>query len=498
MSLPRRILATALSAGMLWSLAAPVFAASRSQDSSPSRVEAAASATTEDGTVANAARCLIVGVDPKRMARTRVAAFALAAGSQVVTRAASFQFIVVRVPLGKDLAKIAAALRGASGVRYVEPDRVRHTDMTPSDPAYRRQWGLAAVQASSAWDVTTGASNVVVAVVDSGVDYTPPDLVGQVLSGEGYDLVNDDADAMDDNGHGTHVAGIVAAAMDNGLYGTGLAPGCRILPVKVMDSRGSGDDATIARGIDYAVDHGAKVINMSLGGPGVSTVLLDATSYARRHDVTLVASAGNYGAYARAIYPAADPGVVAVAATQSNGHAAAFSSWGPYVDLAAPGVDIYSTVPGRGFVAMSGTSMAAPFVSAAAALVRSHFGDSSGDAVARLESSATDLGARKRDDHFGFGLIDVAAALGRVKTVYGTSLPVRDGRWAAAVRRYAASLHCWAGYKISSRGKVAFLAMASNGKATAMVARAAAWGIRLRSAYKAYAVSDLPTVLHRM
>ena len=354
---------------------------------------------------------LIVGLAAKRVARTRMAARAEALGTPASLSAGSSRFMIVTVPSGRDATAVETSLAAQADVRYVEFDRRVQAAYVPSDPDYGQQWGLGAVGAPAAWDVTKGSASVIVAVVDSGVDYTHPDLAGQVLTSRGYDFVNGDADAMDDFGHGTHVAGIIGAAQDNGVGGSGLAPGCKILPVKVLDRLGGGYDSDVAEGIEYAVNHGASVVNLSLGGEGDSQTLDDACSYAAAHDVTVVAAAGNDAAYMTDVYPATSPGVVAVAATDSNDQAAAFSDWGPYVDIAAPGMAIYSTLPGAGYASWSGTSMATPFVSAAVALIRSRFGDTSEQAIGRLEQSATDLGTPGRDDHFGYGLINVAAAL---------------------------------------------------------------------------------------
>ena len=356
-------------------------------------------------------RRLVVGLDAKRVARTRATAAADSLGATVKTNVGTSRFVTVSVPPSRSASTVARSLAKLPGVRYVQPEHVVHAEYTPSDPDYPTQWGLPAIGATSAWDVTMGSPDVVVAVVDTGINSSNPDLAGQVLTADGVNFVDPTYDASDDNGHGTHVAGIIAASMDDGIGGTGLAPGCRLMPVKVLDGTGSGTDAQVAAGIDWAVDHGAKVINMSLGGSGTSAVLDDAAAYAEGNDVTLVAAAGNDGAYETDIYPAAAPGVVAVGATGRDDDIAPFSNWGPYVDVAAPGVGILSTWNDGGMRTESGTSMATPFVSAAIALVRSEFGLSSAQAIARLEATAKDLGGAGRDDHYGYGRIDVSMAL---------------------------------------------------------------------------------------
>lgn len=275
------------------------------------------------------------------------------------------------------------------------------------DPEYAKQWGLAAVGAPSAWSLAGGAG-VVVAVIDTGVDGAHPDLVGRVLPG--LDLV-DGGDPTDPNSHGTHVAGIIAANIDNGIGVAGVARSSKVLPVRVLDERGAGDHTTIAEGIIWAVDNGASVLNLSLGGPDDSEVLRSAVQYAVSKGAVVIAAAGNdrMGANAPS-YPAAYDDVLAVGATSPDDSAAMFSNTGTYVDLAAPGFAIYSTVPG-GYAYASGTSQAAPFVAAAAALLRST-GLSSGEIRSTLTATARDIENEGPDPETGFGVVDISAALG--------------------------------------------------------------------------------------
>ncbi|HEY1739469.1 MAG TPA: S8 family serine peptidase [Acidimicrobiia bacterium] len=303
-----------------------------------------------------------------------------------------------------------------------EPDsRVSALD----DPDESVQWGLSAGDYPAVWPTTAG-NGVIVAVVDSGVRATHQDLTGAVLPGTDY--VQAGGDGTDDaNGHGTHVAGIIAARM-NGVGGVGGAPGVKILPVRVLDASGSGYMSDVASGIIYAADHGARVINLSLGGTAPSPALEQAMQYANGKGAVVVAAAGNGAESGNApIYPAAYPEAVAVAAVDNTLHRADFSQYGSYVDLAAPGVNILSdwSSSDSAYAYASGTSMAAPFASAAAALVVAHDPTfSAAQVTQRLESTAVDLGSPGYDEYYGHGLVDAAAAVNGNVT--------GDGYWVVA------------------------------------------------------------------
>ncbi|BEL07033.1 hypothetical protein Q0Z83_052240 [Actinoplanes sichuanensis] len=259
---------------------------------------------------------------------------------------------------------VATALAGRPEVSYVEPVPVARVTRTPDDPLQSQQWGNLVTEGTAAWDVTTGSADVTVAVLDTGVTAVS-ELAGRVLPG--YDFVNDDADPADDNGHGTMAASVIAAAGDNGAGLAGLCWTCRILPVKVMDASGSGGHDLIAKGVVYAVDQGADVINMSLGGPGASQILSDAVDYAAERGVLVIASAGNDGVTTRS-YPAAYPSVVAVAGSTAADARQDWSNYGSdWVDVAAPGVNVAQGRDGA-YYWFSGTSSAAPMVAGVAAL----------------------------------------------------------------------------------------------------------------------------------
>lgn len=237
------------------------------------------------------------------------------------------------------------------------------------DPYADVPWGVRRVHAPAAWsaqDRRTLGAGVSVAVIDTGVDCSHPDL--SCDQSAGFNAIDPEASSVDDNGHGTHVAGTIAAKW-NGAGVAGVAPLANVLPVKVLDAEGGGMVSDIVRGIDWAVDRGAKVINMSLGSEKGSPALQRAIRRAHERGVTVVAAAGNEGPGAGTVgYPAAYPETIAVAATDQADGIADFSSRGPEVDLAAPGAQIPSTMPGGGFAAMSGTSMAAPHVAGLAAI----------------------------------------------------------------------------------------------------------------------------------
>ncbi|WP_328460516.1 S8 family serine peptidase [Actinoplanes sp. NBC_00393] len=284
-----------------------------------------------------------------------------------------------------------------------------------SDPYRSSQWDLTKIRTTEAWRTSTGAG-ITVAVIDTGVDGSHPDLAGKVLTG--YDTIAGRAGGNTDrNGHGTHVAGTIAAKTGNGVGVAGIAPDVKILPVKTLDATGSGLMSDTAEGIVWATDHGAQVINMSLGSHDQLGAVTTAIAYARSKGVTVVAAAGNERTKGSPVsYPAADPGVIAVAATDSADKYAYFSNAGNYVDLAAPGSDILNTYPTAlrrsGYASMSGTSMAAPHVAAAAALVKAYRPASTPDQIEQaLERTAKDLGATGFDRDYGNGRLDVAAAL---------------------------------------------------------------------------------------
>jgi subtilisin family serine protease len=318
-----------------------------------------------------------------------------------------------------DVARAAADLAGSGMVLYAEPNYRLQGDLLPNDPQYTaNQWALPQIHAPAAWDITTGKSSIILADVDTGIATDHPDLTGKLVAG--YDFVNNDSNPYDDNGHGTYTAGIMAAQSNNGVGVTGVCWGCRLMPVKILDKDGGGAISDFARGIRWAVDHGARVLNISAGIEYPPKAMSDAVRYANQHGVVVVASAGNTPDGAER-WPAAYNEVIAVTANDQNGVAADFASYGSFIDLIAPGVNILSTVWHEGRLTYAwgdGTSAAAPFVSGAAGLLLS-FNPSLTPAQVKsaLQDSADDLGPPGWDPHYGWGRLNIARALVRAGAV---------------------------------------------------------------------------------
>ncbi|MCF8543177.1 MAG: S8 family serine peptidase [Candidatus Nanopelagicales bacterium] len=303
-------------------------------------------------------------------------------------------------------------------------------DSSPSaeltdDPMRSQLWGMSRLRAESTWSIATG-EGVDVAVIDTGVGYHP-DLDDQVSSS--VDIIGRGNGRSDGHGHGTHVAGTIAAEANNGVGVTGLAPNARIMAVKVLSDEGAGSAGDVAKGIIWAADNGAEVINMSLGGESKSSAMETAVRYAIERSVVVVAAAGNSGQWGSPLsYPASYEGVLAVGATQSDDAKASFSTANSSVDIAAPGAKILSTLPSGGYASWNGTSMATPHVAAAAALVLER-ARQLGRSVAVdeiLTSTAEDLGAPGRDDQFGFGIVDPLEALASLDADMPSPLPPQD------------------------------------------------------------------------
>lgn len=342
----------------------------------------------------------------------------------------------LRIPAGSDEGQVAAAYKGNRNVEYAEPDYIASALVTPNDPIYASgQWDLQTVEAPAAWDLTTGSASVLVAVIDTGVSASHPDLAGKVTAG--YDFANNDSDPTDDfapSGHGTKVAGIIGAASNNGVGVAGIAWQSPILPVKVCDSTGQCSDANIASGIIYAVDQGAKVINISLGGPSPSSTLADAVNYAWNKGAVVVAAAGNSGGSPdtnQILYPAAYPNVVAVGAASQDDplfgsdQRASFSSYGPELDIVAPGTNIYSTNYSGTYTSGSGTSFAAPQVAGAAALLWARGASSNSAVVNALYQGALDINDTSHygsgpgwDEYYGWGRLDIYRSLLALGSAY--------------------------------------------------------------------------------
>ena len=299
-------------------------------------------------------------------------------------------------------------------VEYAELNYLYYVFATPNDPFFASQYALQSqsyqgIDAVDGWNLGQGSNSVIVAIVDTGIDYTHEDLAGKVI--KGYDYVNEDFDPKDDHGHGTHVAGIVGAIANNSRGIAGVCPACSLLAVKVVGSDGSGSNSWIANGIANAASLGARVINLSLGGMDRSSTIQLAVQQAYAKGAVIVAASGNDGSGVT-LYPAGFPEVIAVGATDKNGGRASFSNYGSHLDVAAPGQAIYSSLPGNRYEAWNGTSMAAPHVAGLAGLLFSKNPALTNVQVRQImEATAQDLGAAGRDASFGYGRINVYAAL---------------------------------------------------------------------------------------
>jgi len=293
--------------------------------------------------------------------------------------------------------------------RYIEPNLKFQLNYVPNDPSWSLQWGASKIQADYAWNMTRGERSILVAVIDTGIDWKHPDLTANYVP-LGYDWTNDDPDPMDDHGHGTHVAGIISAVINNSLGIAGLAQ-VQIMAEKALDRYGYGYEDDLANAIIHAVDQGAHILSNSWGGDTDSQLIHNAIKYAYDRDVLIIAAAGNMGT-SQKMYPAAYPEVIAVTATDESDRRASFSSFGDWVELAAPGVDIYSTVLGYSYGYKSGTSMAAPHVSGVAALIWSCFPNLTSHQVRlHLRHTADDLGNSGFDVYYGYGRVNARKAL---------------------------------------------------------------------------------------
>lgn len=317
---------------------------------------------------------------------------------------------LIQVNTSLNAQRVAAQLAASPAVAYAEPNYRRTAQRTPNDKVLGQQWALRNMQALEAWDITTGGE-VVVAVLDTGVDAGHPDLSGKVLPG--YNVFRNNGDADDDNGHGTAVAGLIAANTDNGTGIAGLCWGCRILPVKVLSGNGSGNDASVSAGIRWAADNGARVINLSLGGSGESRTLGEAVDYAISKGITVVAASGNEREQGNPVsYPAAYPNVLAVGATGNSDTVTGFSNTGDYIDIAAPGVGLWTTLPEGQYGPPNGTSFSSPYAAGAAALVLTLRPDLGWyDVGCILQASADDKGVAGKDPEYGWGRLNVLRAV---------------------------------------------------------------------------------------
>jgi subtilisin family serine protease len=349
---------------------------------------------------------------------------------------------IISVSLAGSSTALLEELSSHPSVVSLSPERKAKATLTPDDPGIMYQWGLGSVAAYGAWDIDLGSHEVVVAVLDTGIDWTHPDIAPNIWSNDdgyhGYNFIDDNWYPMDDNVngyddndewvantytyHGTHVAGIVGAATNNGVGMAGLAQ-VRLMAVKVMNDSGEGTDASVASGIRWATDNGAKVIVMSLGVEGISLPLQNAVNYASSRGVVLSAAAGNSGTSVLT-YPAAFPSVIAVGAIDESDRRASFSNFGENLDLMAPGVMIYSAMGGGSYQYLSGTSAAAPHVAGIAALMLSVNPALTPEEVGQvMNETARNLSLPGYDTGTGWGVVD---AFDAVEAVSGPTVTITE------------------------------------------------------------------------
>lgn len=332
-----------------------------------------------------------------------------------------------------DSPEIVSELAALEGVISVSSEHRARAMFTPNDPLMVRQWALDMVNAYEAWDITRGNHSVVIAVLDTGIDWTHPDLAANMWTDEdgyhGYNFISnnrlpmdDNINSYDENGvwvpntytyHGTHVAGVASAVINNTVGIAGMAQ-AQLMAVKVMNESGEGTDTTVSSGIRWAVDHGADIVTMSLGVEGMSLTLTNAINYASSHGVVLIAASGNSGT-STVSYPAAYPVVISVGAVDETGHRASFSNYGTGLDVMAPGVQIYSTQVGPSYQYLSGTSTAAPFVAGVVAMmltVNPYL--TPREVSATLNATARDVSIPGYDTSTGWGIVDAFRAVAQV------------------------------------------------------------------------------------
>jgi len=348
------------------------------------------------------------------------------------------------VPLNSDILTIVQEYNIDSSVEYAEPNYIVKSCGIPNDPYFNEQWSLnnngqtggkedADIDAVEAWDIETGSEDVIIAIIDSGINYMHPDLIDNIWSNHdeipdndidddnngfvddviGWDFFNDDSDPMDDNSHGTGCAGIVGAVGNNGIGISGVCWDSKLMPIKSLSSQGAGSIWFLINGILYAADNGADVISMSLGGELVSSSLKDAVDYAFSMGYVLVAAAGN-NADDEEFYPAAYDDVIAVSATNYKDKKIDASNYGNWIDVSAPGYDIYTTNLDNNYFYFSMTSSACPHVSGLAGLLLSQDPTLTNEEVRKIIRANVD--PYDSEYYIGTGRINAYKALTRYNT----------------------------------------------------------------------------------
>lgn len=338
-----------------------------------------------------------------------------ASDAEVTGSTGGSRLVFADAQAGQSLDDAIAELRADPNVEFAEPDRLVSIVATPNDTYYSSQWQYPQINLPAAWDITTGSDSVIVAVIDTGVLSTHPDLNDKLTTGAaaGYDYFNNDANPNDDQGHGTFVAGIIAAETNNASWVSGACWSCKIMAIKALGANGTGPTSAVVSGIDHAVAGGAQVINLSLGSSAPDPAMELAINNAVAADVVVVAASGNDNG--PVLYPAVYSNVIAVGANNQAGARASFSNYGLQLDVMAPGEDVWSTVRtsggGFGYGYGSGTSFAAPHVAGVAGLMVSAGITEPSTIASLLRTTATDMGTAGFDNATGWGRINAAAAL---------------------------------------------------------------------------------------
>jgi subtilisin family serine protease len=355
-----------------------------------------------------------VGVPNKKVAEV-----VGAAGASIISEISQIRVKQIKVP-AHALEKVKEALSRNPNINFVENNFLAEAVVTPNDSYYASQWHLSKISAPQGWDISTGSTSVAVAIIDSGVDPTHPDLSNKLLPG--FNFLSDNSDSHDLNGHGTAVAGSAAAISNNYTGVAGIAWQNPIMPLVVVNSSGSASYYDIAQAITYAADKGAKVMNISIAGSSNSSTLQNAVDYAWNKGAVIFAAAANYST-STPYYPAACNNVVAVSATTSSDTLASFSNYGNWIDIAAPGVSILTTTNGGSYSSWSGTSFSSPIAAGLGALIMSANPSlTNAQVVEILKRNADDIGAPGFDPYFGYGRINVYRSLAAAKT----TTPITD------------------------------------------------------------------------
>ncbi|ACN15724.1 putative alkaline serine protease (subtilase family protein) [Desulforapulum autotrophicum HRM2] len=314
------------------------------------------------------------------------------------------------------LEQVKKALSKNPNIQFVEENFIAESGYVPNDERYSSQWHLPMISAPDGWDLTTGSPSVPIAIIDSGVDSTHPDLAGNLIAG--YNFLENNTDTQDVLGHGTAVAGSAAAITDNITGVAGVAGDSPIMPLVILDANDYATYYDIARAMNYAADQGVRIINISIGGSSYSSTLQNAVNYAWNKGAAIFARAHNYSTDTP-YYPAACANVVAVSATTSSDTLASFSNYGDWIDISAPGAYILTTTRGGGYGNWNGTSFSSPITAGVAALILSANPSlTNAQVVDILTQSADALGSTRFDTYFGYGRVN---ALESILTALGAA-----------------------------------------------------------------------------